>query len=229
MEYITEKIAQLKASVNISSYEDFVMMEAQLTKTYVTPENVKLGVIGLLALAGVFHAIPGPTLRKQSEQMKIPGWFIMCAGLLMIGTAGLCYHDIQYGVIALSACMGGAATTAFKMPKIANRAGGSFFSMMTLAAGIWPYFTTGSELFNKVMIACAVAFIVGVLGRLFVPTKLNFLFAKKEKKEDPPAPPTGIAVPKAPETVSPKSPSAKAKGSAKKRETTPGPKKGSKK
>jgi hypothetical protein len=235
------------ASMNISSYEDFVNLEAKALTTVVdtaksvtTPENAKMGVIGLLGFAGVFHAIPGPLLKKQSEMMGIPQWFIFCAGLLMICTAGLYYFDELYGVVALSVCMGGAGTTAALMPKLLDRPGGMIFSSLTLLAGIWSYCattyaatlsTTPMELIHKKeAMLCGGGYMFGVLGRLFAPKILKGLFEKKEApkaKEETPKPEVKAPEIKKPEVGAAMTPKAKA-GSAS-RLASPGAKKASKK
>merc|ERR1712039_320338 len=54
---------------------------------HMTPANISMGVSGTLAIAGCLHALLGPTLRLQAEQMSMPAWFILCAGLLMLCSA----------------------------------------------------------------------------------------------------------------------------------------------
>jgi hypothetical protein len=240
-----DSVKTMAASMNIGSYADFVNFQAQTVRTAVdtvknvtTPGNVKMFIIGVLSFAGVFHVIPGPLLKMQSEMMGIPQWFIFCAGLLMIGTAAI-YHFVNdyYGVIALSVCMGGAGATAALMPKLLDRPGGMIFSSLTLLGGFWSYHATHIEAADiplwklQVVQFCAAGYVFGVLGRLFVPKLL--------KKKEPASTDTPKTEVKEPEVKKPQVGAASAPSStstpkasspsAKSRVSSPGAKKASKK
>lgn len=181
---------------------------------HVTAEHVSMGVSGMLVLSGVLHAIPGPTLKIQAKMLGMPAWFIMCAGLLMIAS-GAAYHCAHHfaqfyylrnnSVYAVSLCMGGAFITAAKIPVPMHRPGGMFFSLLTLAATLWSHSKCAIKVKPLNVVAnciaqpaefstiCAVAFVAGVLGRVFVPTMFGsegtvgakcMRFPEKEKKAD---------------------------------------------
>jgi len=137
-------------------------------KSYLTPANISMGVAALMGLAGFVHALPGPLLKMQAKLMGMPGWFIMCAGLLMLGTGALYYLRPGVGLYAVSLCMGGAVATAAKMPQVMHRPGGMVFSSLTLAAALWVSHA-GGELDAKTCIVCAVCYLGGIAGRVFVP------------------------------------------------------------
>jgi len=155
---------------------------------YVTPTNISMGVAGMLAFAGAVHALPGPTLKMQADQMGMPAWFIMCAGLLMMASSAVYWFIPAVGLYAVALCMGGAAATALKMPDIMHRPGGFVFSNATLGATLWVvYQETGAVTVVSVGM-CAVCYLVGVAGRLFIPShpldiKLLGCLAGKEKQE----------------------------------------------
>lgn len=181
---------------------------------HVTAFNISMGVSLLLVVSGLAHAIPGPSLKVQAKMLGMPGWFIMCAGLLMIasGAAFGCAHyfgQLAYlrltSVYAVSLCMGGAFITAAKIPAPMHRPGGMVFSLLTLAATIWSHSKCAIKVKPLNLVAkcvahprdfyiiCAVAFVAGVLGRVFVPTLFGseaavgpkcMRFPEKEKKAD---------------------------------------------
>lgn len=185
-----------------------------LAEQLLTPANISMGVSALLVLSGVAHAIPGPTLKMQAKMLGMPAWFIMCAGFLMIFSGALYHAKYVEGIYAVSLCMGGALITAAKIPDPMHRPGGMIFSVLTLAATLWshcqcaisfhsmtpqglrvdtPFHVAckASELTPQVSGICAVAFVAGMLGRVFVPgnVRLAKLFGseeavKKEKKDD---------------------------------------------
>jgi len=179
---------------------DFAVLAEPLLK-HVTPANVSMGVSGMLVFSGVLHAIPGPTLKMQAKMLGMPAWFIMCAGLLMIASGALYHLKFVEGIYAVSLCMGGAFITAAKIPDPMHRPGGMMFSLLTLAATIWSHCQCAitvkplnvdcdaSVLTPQFSVICAVAFVAGVLGRIFVPTSgLAKLFGsevavKKEEKK----------------------------------------------
>jgi hypothetical protein len=188
----------------------------------VTPQNVEIGIQVILALAGVFHMIPGRTLKMQSEQMKMPQWLIFGAGLLMLGTAILYYLDEHfYGMLALSVCMGGATATGFLMPKLAQRPGSMIFSLLTLLSGMWSYGELDKPNLRALasVIGC---YIFGIVGRVYAPA-VGCALAKKlfAKKEEPAK--TGAAKAEA-KAASPKPASGPSTGS-RQRVASPGAKK----
>jgi hypothetical protein len=190
-----------------------------------TSQNVVIGLQLLLALAGVFHMIPGPTLKMQSEQMKMPQWLIFGAGLLMLGTAILYYLDQHfYALLALSVCMGGAAATGILMPKLVQRPGSVIFSVLTLLAGMYAF--QELEKAHRVTLASVIGcYVFGVVGRIYAPA-VGCALAKKlfPKKEEPAA--TGAAKPAA-KAASPKPTSGPSTGS-RQRVASPGAKKADK-
>merc|ERR1719436_1659344 len=102
-----------------------------------TPTNISTGVFGMLALAGAVHAMPGSLLHRQAKELGMPAWFIMCAGLLMLGSAMVWLFVPSLGLYAVALCMGGAVATAAKMPDPMHRPGGIVCSSATLLAAIW--------------------------------------------------------------------------------------------
>jgi len=133
---------------------------------YLTDANIAMGVSGTLALAGIVHALPGPTLKMQSEQMGMPQWFIACAGLLMIGSGAFYHVRPQEGIFAVSLCMGGAFATAANMPIAAHRPGGMCFSSMFLLSTFW---VARASISLTMIVVVSVAFGAGVAGRVYVP------------------------------------------------------------
>merc|ERR1719454_2693289 len=102
---------------------------------YVTPANVQLGVSGLLVLAGIGHALPGSINTAQQNIFGFPGWFIICAGLLMLGTGIGNFFLPSLGLYFVSMCIGGSITTAIVMPSpVSQKPGGVIFSLATLVA-----------------------------------------------------------------------------------------------
>jgi len=173
---------------------------AEPVLTHITPANVSMGVSGLLVFSGVAHAIPGPTLKMQAKVLGMPSWFIMCAGLLMIASGALYHLKYVEGIYAVSLCMGGAFMTAAKIPDPMHRPGGMMFSSLTLAATIWVHCRCAiivkplnvackaSALTNEFCGVVALTFVIGMLGRVFVPDNesLVALFGSEEpvKKEE---------------------------------------------
>lgn len=156
---------------------------------YVTPANVQLGVSGLLVLAGIGHALPGSINKAQQKMFGFPGWFIICAGLLMLGTGIGNFFLPSLGVYFVSMVIGGTITTAIVMPsKPIEKPGGILFSAGTLAAAVWAY--PASKLGAVDIAVCVVTFLCGVAGVKFLPKNVkvnkmvNDLTTKKEKKEE---------------------------------------------
>jgi len=164
---ITEKVQELVA-LGITQLEPY--------KHHLTPSNVSLGLTALLGFAGFSHALPGFPARMQSKQMGIPGWFIICAGLLMLASSVLYHFRPSEGLFAVSLCMGGAFATAAKMPSMMHRPGGMVFSSLTLAAALWVHFAKHGELTQQVCGICGLCFVAGIVGRIFAPT--NSLLVK---------------------------------------------------
>lgn len=178
------------ATVNASSAMELVDLDkarelvTQFAE-YMTPANVALGVAAILTFSGLLHALPGPPCRMQAKAMGMPGWFLLCAGLLMAGSGVLYYLEPRAGLFAVSLCMGGAFATAAKMPKVMTRPGGMTFSTTFLGMAIWA--NNKQEPLTRIAGAiCAAAFIAGVAGRIYVPGNLRIakLLVKAEKKSD---------------------------------------------
>jgi len=154
---------------------------------HTTPSNASLGVVGVLAGAGLLHTMPGPSLRMQAEKMGLPAWFIVCAGLLMCSTSGLYWQEPSTGLYAVALCMGGAAATAVMMPNAMHRPGGLLFSSATLAAALWAGYKTTGELETASLLLCFAFYAWGVSGRLLAPTELpklaQFVKAKLPAKQ----------------------------------------------
>lgn len=195
--------------------------------------NIARGVALLLVLAGIFHALPGPTLKLQAKEMGMPQWFIMCAGLLMLGSGTVYFFLPALGLYAVALCMGGAVATALKMPAVMHRPGGAVFSCLTLGAALWAAHAKAGSLSLTTYLICAVCYLAGILGRLFVPSskQLAKLFAflegppaKSSKKGNEGAAKAQPKNPKEPETVvdAAKADASKA-GGARKRAASPGP------
>lgn len=170
----------------------------------------------MLVSAGFFHVLPGPTLRIQSKQMGMPGWFIVCAGVLMI-CSGILHHFKPFeGLFAVCLCMGGTAATAAQLPGV-HSLGGLFFTNATLAAALWVAF---ASLTPPIAAGCVVAFFAGVAGRVVVPTHPRFVkfFGGAAKKEDVKSPTTTGSIPK---KVGEKKIGDSKKGSTKRRTESP--------
>lgn len=209
-----------------------------LVLTHLTAYNVSLGVSGLLALAGLVHAIPGPSLKMQAKQLGAPAYFIMAAGVLMMASAALFHVRPVEGLASVSFCMGGAAATALKMPApLLMRLQSFVFSHVTLYAAYWS-FTQGHWVERYVIGLCAAGYVAGVIGRVV----LADAFATEEETKaaapaepattttaataQPPATPAaaaGQAQPKAASTPSAASPAASPAGTARARVATPPP------
>jgi len=174
-----------------------------LAEPYLTAENAALGVRGMLLTAGLMHAIPGPLLKLQSRLMGLPGWFIICAGLLMIGSATLYAFRPTEGLYAVGVCMGGAFATAALMPNFMHRPGGMIFSSFTLFAAFWAGRPGCLE--DKEAGLCVAAWLLGALGRIVVPRveALNRLLSSERKAAAPPRA-TDAATPPAAEEAAPR-------------------------
>lgn len=172
------------------------MLQLQQTaKGYATPDNASMAVSGLLVLAGGIHAIPGPTLKMQAKQIGLPAWFILCAGLLMLGS-GIGYHFLPApGLFFVAACMGGSATTGLNMPppmphfifKLCPYFSAAF-SLKVLCLALWANNSTKSlEIGTVIGVAASFAFgVVGVLKHTLISsTACKLLGKKKDKKEEP--------------------------------------------
>jgi len=155
----------------------------------ITPTNVHLGVAGLLVLAGIGHALPGGPNKAQQKIFDFPGWFIICAGLLMLGTGVGMFFLPHLGVYFVSMCIGGTVTTAIVMPSpVSQKPGGVIFSLATLAAAFWSH---PGALGAVDFAVCLATFAVGVAGVKFLPknVKVNKMVkdltgAKKDEKKD---------------------------------------------
>jgi len=141
-----------------------------LVMEHLTSANVSLVVAAVLFAAGALHALPGPTLHRQAKEMDLPAWFIMCAGILMLGSSVTWFMSPALGVYAVALCMGGSVATAAKMPKPMQRPGGLVGSNATLAAAIWALHERMGGLTLVTGVMCSVAYIAGIAGRLYVPT-----------------------------------------------------------
>jgi len=158
----------------------------ELYRHLLTPDNVALGVVALLGFAGAMHALPGLPARMQAKQMGIPGWFIICAGLLMLGSSALYHLRPAEGLYAVSLCMGGAFATAAKMPSFMHRPGGMVFSCLTLAAALWVSFEKNGQLSTQVWATCAACFLAGIVGRIIAPTNPTLVkMLQREKAAEP--------------------------------------------
>merc|ERR1719181_2518022 len=97
-----------------------------------------MGVSALLVFAGIAHAVPGEPNKAQQKAFNFPGWFIICAGLLMLGTGIGNFLLPSLGVYFVSMVIGGTVTTAIVMPSPpSQKPGGVIFSLGTLAAAVW--------------------------------------------------------------------------------------------
>lgn len=196
---------------------------AHFVEQHLTPDNVAKGITGLLAFAGFLHALPGPTLKMQAKEMKMPAWFICCAGLLMLGSAGLYHFRPLEGLYAVVLCLGGTTATAFKLPAV----GGIVFSTLTLGAALW---IEKEALMNGplagrlfVGVTLSATYLAGVAGRLYVPGNANLakVFGCSEKKDESKKVVTPVATkPDVPKKVGLETSPAKG-GSARKRTESP--------
>jgi len=140
-------------------------------------------ISALLAISGFIHAVPGLTLRIQARQLGMPAWFVMCAGILMMGSSALYHHRPVDGLFAVCLCMGGTTSTAALLPSPMHRVGGALFSCLTLAAAFW---VASASLTPKDACLCVAAFCVGVAGRVFVPVHpqlVKFFSSQSGSKE----------------------------------------------
>eukprot|EP00929_Paragymnodinium_shiwhaense_P113988 TRINITY_DN82299_c0_g1_i1.p1 TRINITY_DN82299_c0_g1~~TRINITY_DN82299_c0_g1_i1.p1 ORF type:complete len:206 (-),score=74.70 TRINITY_DN82299_c0_g1_i1:267-884(-) len=159
---------------------------SDLVMQYVTPSNVNMGVAGLLVAAGVGHALPGEVNKMQVKIFAMPGWFIICAGLLMLGT-GIGYFFLPgLGLYFVSMCMGGTITTAIVMPSpVAQKPGSIIFSLATLVAAMWSNHKASAPVGAVQVIGCLVTMALGVAGVLVLPKNeaVNKMIAKEDKKK----------------------------------------------
>mmetsp|Transcript_14115 Transcript_14115/g.40344 ORF Transcript_14115/g.40344 Transcript_14115/m.40344 type:complete len:234 (-) Transcript_14115:403-1104(-) len=172
----------------MASVGEMIGKAAEPFLVYLTPANVSMGVAALLGFAGFVHALPGPLLKIQAKQMGMPGWFLMCAGLLMLGSSALYYLRPGEGLYAVSLCMGGAVATAAKMPDIMHRPGGMVFSNLTLAAALWASYKESGKLSAQTCVICAKCYLAGIAGRVFVPGNATLAKLLDSKKKEEPAP-----------------------------------------
>jgi hypothetical protein len=139
-----------------------------------------------LALAGLVHVLPGPTLKMQSDKMGLPQWFIFCAGLLMLVTALLRTIHPGIGIVLTCMCMGGAGATAWKMSSMFEKLPGVFISTITYLAAMWAKVEVYQ--WTCLMPICVAFYLVGVAGRIHGPTNPTLIkvFANlfTKKKED---------------------------------------------
>merc|ERR1712039_891820 len=114
-------------------------------------------------------------------------WFIVCAGLLMMGSSLVYYLFPTMGLFAVSVCMGGAHATAWKMPVVLHRPGGIIFSSLTLLAAMWVEKHSKTYTCLQIACLCAVGFAMGIAGRVYGPTSSFFVKLtkgfKKSKEE----------------------------------------------
>jgi len=179
-----------------SNHEKLLLLAEQ----HLTVENISMGISALLAISGFLHAVPGPTLRIQARELGMPAWFIVCAGILMMGSSALYHLRPVEGLFAVCLCMGGTTSTAALLPSPMHRAGGALFSGLTLAAAFWVASAEISFAANflkehnqlsirstsKDACLCVAAFCAGVAGRVFVPVhpKLVKLFSSNSASKD---------------------------------------------
>jgi hypothetical protein len=153
-----------------------------LTMLSISSAFVDMCISGELALAGLFHVLPGPTLKMQSDKMGLPQWFIFCAGLLMLATALFRMVHPGIGIVLTCICMGGAGATARKMPTLIEKLPGMLISTFTFLAAVWAKL----EVYPwKILLPiCVVFYLVGVAGRIHGPTNSTLiqLFAKLRAK-----------------------------------------------
>lgn len=152
-----------------------VMKYVEPYMKYVTPYNVSLGVNGLLIMAGIGHGLPGKICQAQMKIFKFPGWFIICAGLLMLGTGIGSFVLPSLSIYFVSMVIGGTVTTGIVMPSpLAQKPGGVIFSLSTLAAAVWVHYKNYGLTIVDVLI-CKATFACGVAGVVFLPTnqKIN--------------------------------------------------------